>query len=113
MITGSFVAVLIILLFLCGFPLWSWYSQRKLPLDKRLGFHEHISHHANLATVAAIPISVIALVLSWGLQIRNERLAAKTNEEAGREAAAQKKLLEQTVTALSDSAALLKQQADY
>jgi hypothetical protein len=40
------------------------------------------------------------LVLAWGFQ------------EAGREAAEQKKLLQQTVIALNDSAALLMQQAD-
>jgi hypothetical protein len=112
MITFSFVVAILILLLIFAPGAWVVYSQRKLPPSQRLSSPELLTRLASSAAVASVPLSIIALVLSWGLQLRNEAAARGANEEAGRYAAEQERLLEQSVTALNQAATLLKEQAE-
>jgi len=105
MIIFSFTTVILILLSILAVCVAVWYSQRDLQLKDR------ISLVANVATVATILLSVMALALSLGLQLRNEKATRVANEEAAHYAQEQRKLLEQSVTALNQSATLLKEQA--
>ncbi len=112
MVTLSFVVAVLILLLTFVPVAWVLYSQRRLPADKRLSPLELLSRLANVAAVASVPLSIIALVLTWGLQLRNEAATRVANEEAGRYAAEQKRLLEQSITSLNQAATLLKDQAE-